>query len=392
MTRPFFFSSAFGPVDSRNDCIRSADRLFRRLLLLFEEEETIDVDNLTRWMYKGCKGPGEKESAAHLIMLLNPDIENRLNVLDFVSGIDKIYQRVRLLEYAVNNASHIDREYEKVINGLFYLILGCVVLAILRLDPITVLVSLSSLIVAFSFMIGPGSATYFEGVVMILGRQPYDVGDKIAIANVDDPPNLDGSTHWMVENINLVSTTARLMGTNEVASFSNGALARCRLINMNRSPNPIVYVYVRFGTDVPYSTIGIFRTAVEKFVEDRPQEWQAMLGFRTTRVEAQLNFVEYMAVLQHRLTWQSLVPVKESRAAVASFCVEIQKQLGCRYNAPSLPVEISLMDHKDNETSSGEEKDDSNLVSSEGGDDVNRSESVDRLMEFAQQFKKQDST
>ena len=94
------------------------------------------------------------------------------------------------------------------------------------------------------------------------------------------------------------------MGTNEVASFSNGALVRCRLINMNRSPNPIVYVYVRFGTDVPYSMIGIFRTAAEKFVEDRPQQWQAMLGFRTTRVEAQLNFVEYMAVLQHRLTRQ----------------------------------------------------------------------------------------
>ena len=49
------------------------------------------------------------------------------------------------------------------------------------------------------------------------------------------------------------------------------------------------------------------------------------------------------------------------------------------------------MDHNDNEKSNGEEKDDSILVSSEGGD-VNRSESVERLMEFAQQFKKQDSS
>ena len=109
------------------------------------------------------------------------DAQNRLNIIDFVRGIDAIYQRVRLLENAVHNASHFDREYEKILNYLFYFVLGCVVLAIMRLDPISLLIGVSGLIVAFSFMIGPGSAVYFEGVMMVLGRQPYDVGDRIAI-------------------------------------------------------------------------------------------------------------------------------------------------------------------------------------------------------------------
>ena len=183
MTRPYIFSSAFGPVDSRNECYTSADRLFRRLLKIFGEEETIDVNNLTRWMYKGCHGPEDKENAAHLVIMLNPDVQNRLNIVDFVKGVDVIYQRVRMLEHAIKNASHIDREYENVINFVFYFFLGCVVLAVLNLDPLTFLVSLSSLIVAFSFMIGPGTASMFEGVLMILGRQPYDIGDKIAIVS-----------------------------------------------------------------------------------------------------------------------------------------------------------------------------------------------------------------
>ena len=63
-------------------------------------------------------------------------------------------------------------------------------------------------------------------------------------ANVSEAPNFDGSPHWLVESVDLLSTTARLTGTNEVASFSNGALARLRLVNMNRSPDPVVYVYV----------------------------------------------------------------------------------------------------------------------------------------------------
>ncbi|KAL7557213.1 hypothetical protein ACA910_001281 [Epithemia clementina (nom. ined.)] len=342
MTKPFFYSSAFGPVESRKECITSADRLFRRLLKLFEDQETVDVSQLVRWMYKGCHLPGQKEKSAHLIILLNPDVNNCLNIVDFVRGIDAIYQRVRSLENAVHNASHIDREYERILNFVFYFILICVGLAILRLDPLTLLLTVSGLIVAISFMIGPGSAVFFEGIMMVLGRQPYDVGDRIAIANVSDMPDFDGSTQWIVENVDLLSTTARLVYTNEVANFSNGSLARSRLINMNRSPDPVVYVYVRFQTDVPYSTITIFRSALEIFVEDRPQEWAGLLGFRTSRVEAQLNFVEYIVILQHRLTWQSLIPIKESRAAVASFCVEIQKQLGCHYSAPPMPVEITM--------------------------------------------------
>ena len=159
---------------------------------------------------------------------------------------------------------------------------------------------------------------------------------------MDEPPDMNGSSHWMVEKVDLVTTTARLTGTSEVASFSNGSISDCRIINMNRSPDPLVYVYVRFATDIPYSTILIFKAAVEAFVQERPQEWQAMLGFRTSRIAAEENFVEYMIVLQHRQTWQSIIPILESKAAVSSFCVELQQQLGCHYSAPSMPVVASV--------------------------------------------------
>ena len=382
MTRPYVFTSAFGPVDSRHECIESSDRVFRRLLKLMnvnddsggheteggnqdpgareldgtdrtiENEETttsdpsISLHDLTRWMYGGCHHPEEIQQALTMIDLLNPDHQGRMNAIGFSKAIDAVYKEVRLLENAVDNASDIDKGYERVINIFFYLILGTVCLTILGLDVLTLVLSLSSLIVAFSFMIGPASAQYFEGILMVLARQPYDIGDRIAVSDVDEPPNMDGSVHWLVESIDLVTTTARLTATNEEASFSNGALARMRIINMNRSPDSIVYVPVRFSMSVPYATILIFRSTVQRFVEDRPQEWQSIRGFRTTRVEAQMNYVEYSIVLMHRLSWQSLIPVLESKAAVASFCVESQKQLGCHYTAPSMPVEIRMAGNK----------------------------------------------
>lgn len=209
-------------------------------------------------------------------------------------------------------------------------------------------------------------------------------------AGVCDTPDFDGSTQWVVENVDLLSTTARLIATNEVSNFSNGSLARMRLINMNRSPDPVVYVYIRFETSVPSSTITIFKSALEIFVKDRPQEWAALLGFRTSRVEAQLNFVEYVVILQHRLLWQSLIAIKDSRATVASFCVEIQKQLGCHYTAPPLPVEITMMDHHHNNSASSaaqehqeeEEQDDQQMTTSRGVD----SSSMENVMATARQF------
>uniref|UniRef100_A0A7S2Y3U0 Mechanosensitive ion channel protein n=1 Tax=Entomoneis paludosa TaxID=265537 RepID=A0A7S2Y3U0_9STRA len=376
-TKEYFFSTAFGPVDSRAQCVRSADLLFRRILKLFgDREESIDINKLTDWMYKGSQLPKDKQDAGDLIELLEPDKDGRVYVIDFVGAIDNVYKKLRVLENAVNNASHIDNSYEKVFNFMFYTVVGCIALAVLGLNPLAFIASIATIAVSFGFMIGSGTSQLFEGVMLILARQPYDIGDKIAISEVEEVANTDGSQQWMVESIDLVTTTARLLATNEVASFSNGALARARIINMNRSPYATVWVHVRFAMDVPYSTILIFRAAVEKYVEERPQEWLELVAFRTNRVEAELNFVEYSIMLRHNHPWQRFISVKESRGAVASFCVEAQKQLGCHYRAPPMGIDIRMNDPNASQGRSG--------AASNASE--NENESLQRLLELAENF------
>mmetsp|Transcript_39628 Transcript_39628/g.82351 ORF Transcript_39628/g.82351 Transcript_39628/m.82351 type:complete len:246 (+) Transcript_39628:1-738(+) len=236
-------------------------------------------------------------------------------------------------------------------------------------DPFVFILSVSSFIVAFAFMIGPGVSQQFEGILLVLVRQPYDIGDRVAIADPQDVASIDGSGHWLIQSIDLVTTTAKFTATGEVATFSNGSLARCRLINMNRSPEAVCHITVRFTADVPYSTIMVFREAVENFVQDRPQEWISMLGFRAGRVESQLNYVEYAIWLQHRCSWQEIVPILVSKAALSSYCVEVQKELGCRYQAPSMGVEITMAQGQGNPV-----------------DQLKSQESAASLQELAKQF------
>ena len=93
-------------------------------------------------------------------------------------------------------------------------------------------------------------------------------------------------------------------------------------------------IHVKFGVDVPLSKIELFKSAVRKFIEERPQEFGRTVGFRLTRVEVDLDFVEYVVVAQSRRSWAERTAVLESKRTVASFCLEVQKKLNVRYASP----------------------------------------------------------
>jgi hypothetical protein len=59
-------------------------------------------------------------------------------------------------------------------------------------------------------------------------------------------------------------------------------------------------------------------------------------------VEQNLGFVKCTIALRHRESWQHLCAILNSKAEVASFSLEVAKQLGCRYTAPPLPVNLNM--------------------------------------------------
>ena len=97
-----------------------------------------------------------------LIRLFRPDREGNLTMLDFVKSVDAVYKKLRLLRAAISSSSQIDRATEMMINCFFYFTAFCVILARLKIDPLAFFLSMSSVIIAFAFMIGSASSKYFE--------------------------------------------------------------------------------------------------------------------------------------------------------------------------------------------------------------------------------------
>ncbi len=176
----------------------------------------------------------------------------------------------------------------------------------------------------------------------MLARQPYDIGDRIAISDPESDTSPSGSTTWFVDGISLFTTTVRNAATNEVATYNNGSLASSRIINAARSPKAIVYIKLKFGIDVPYEKIKIFGTVVENFIKDRPREWIKLGNFRATAVEADLGYISYILVLNHVEKWQNLGIILVSHAKVASFCLEVSKQMDMRFIAPPMPIDLRM--------------------------------------------------
>ncbi len=190
------------------------------------------------------------------------------------------------------------------------------------------------------------SDVILQGLLLILVRQPFDIGDCIAISSPTVDTDINGSVTWFVENITLFTTTIRSVPSNEVATISNGALASTRIINAARSHRAQVFVFLKFSVDIPYEKVKIFRSVVEEFITDRSREWVQLCTFRSIKVEADQGYIEYEILAQHVESWQMIGRVLKSKADLSSFCLEVMKQMDMRYISPSMPVNISL-DGKD---------------------------------------------
>jgi hypothetical protein len=105
---------------------------------------------------------------------------------------------------------------------------------------------------------------------------------------------------WVVEKVDLYTTTVRLGTTREYATFANGSLASSRILNMKRSDKPNIHMHLKFTINVTREQLEEFKMKMTNFIKDRPREWIRINGFRCTRVETELQYLEYLLIVQHR--------------------------------------------------------------------------------------------
>lgn len=347
----FPFTYAFGNARTRETCIDSAQNVFDRL-----RRHTNNIGDgvsfhLIARVACDAKGDLNQKEAKRLIRLFRPSRDGTLSKIDFVKSCDNVYKELRLLQASIANSTQIDDASEVIYNVMFYALYLFFFLLGIRgaEESYNFFLNMFLAVTPISFAIKSACGKYVEGVMLILFRKPFEIGDRVAVAEVHSDASKTGASTWFVENVNLFTTSVRYAVTNEVACIANSSFVDNRIINAKRSPNALVRINLRFGVGVQTSKIDLFYKTVQEYAKDRPREFLQLNGLSASSIEAELGYIEYILVAQHVESWQQMGQVWKSKVDLTRFCHELSIKLLINFVNPCLPVELEI------------EKDDSNL-------------------------------
>jgi len=353
----FPFTTSFGKARTRELCLKSAQILFQRLQEHGHGTKPNSIPFDTIAMVAKTKSddnsPMNRSSLdeAHVKRLLRafrPDRDGNLTLLDFVKSVDNAYKKLRLLQASILNNSQIDNAAERMYNVAFYLAYCFIFQAgILGMTFISTFIMLLFGVVApLSFALSNACGKYVEGVLLVLVRKPYGIGDRIALSDVSKDTSKTGSVTWFVTHVDLFTTTVRFSCTNEVATLANSSLAPCRIINANRSPRAAIRITLRFGVDVPVDKVDAFYLDIEDYVKQRPREFFQLNGLFASTIAVEKGYVEYILSVQHLESWQNMGSVWKSKVDLTQHCHNLSRKLDMRFINPMLPVDIVKITHK----------------------------------------------
>lgn len=108
MEGPYPFSQAYGLCDCREHCIKSALRVYNRLLKFIpqDEEPTLLYDVVGALAYN-ANGHWNEKRAMGLMALFTPDKDHRLSRNAFVQACDNVYKKMVFLRASMNNSSKV---------------------------------------------------------------------------------------------------------------------------------------------------------------------------------------------------------------------------------------------------------------------------------------------
>jgi len=320
----------------RDDCIDKAEEVYNNLLKLCGNSNILDY-NVLAVLNQSEGGFLDELQERAMKDLFRPDRFNQLSLVAFVQGCDSLFQTITFFRASVGNASILDSYLEGVINCLYGIVVGIVVISLLGFNPWPLLMSLSTIMVTTAFAVGPTVSKTIEGIMLIVVMRPYDIGDRIILGGsgkeIVDP--VEASKSWFVEDISLFTTTLRYAPTNEVAMVSNGSICGSRIVNCARSKKAKINLTLKFHARFHDSDNAVrYFQQLQSFVADNRQCWKDIHLFACTYMDTASEQIHYSLRVQSRRNWQSATAIMEERAELIAFCNRLARKMCVHYVNP----------------------------------------------------------
>eukprot|EP00980_Cylindrotheca_fusiformis_P014041 scaffold3670_cov124-Cylindrotheca_fusiformis.AAC.17 len=209
------YSPAFGEACTRSEVIKRSEALYKQLLKKQEflhgnnendrmpaESSILRFHTIALTALKS-NGTFDRRFCKDLVKLFRPARNGNITNIEFCKSIDAQYKEMRKLRATIANEGRVNNSSETIINIVFYFVAAMAGLAVLGINPIALFGVLASFILGFSFMISGASSDYFRGLLFITVQRPYDIGDRVNVADPKSASSGNGSPGWIVKDVNL---------------------------------------------------------------------------------------------------------------------------------------------------------------------------------------------
>ncbi len=169
------------------------------------------------------------------------DVQGRgvVTLKDCIKGVESIFLERRNLANTLKDSRNINKTLETLIGILVHVLFIFFYLLIFQADVSNIWVSLSGVIIGFSFIFSKTVADIFDNVVFLFGTHPYAIGDLILV----------NDEQMVVQEITLNFTQCRTV-TNRTLWLPNQVLIKTPFTNLSTSGNffEVIVVYVDMDT------------------------------------------------------------------------------------------------------------------------------------------------
>ena len=155
MDERFPFGVDFGPASHRDECLQSSTIIFDELCKLSPVGGAERVEfSILALLAESENGERDEIKRATLRRLFRPHTDGCLTRFMFVQSCDNLFRRLTYFRASIQNSSSLDQVLESGINYIYYFVLAMFLLSVLRFDPWSLLLSITSILVSFSFAFG----------------------------------------------------------------------------------------------------------------------------------------------------------------------------------------------------------------------------------------------
>jgi small-conductance mechanosensitive channel len=234
---------------------------YRDFLRFFEEEDASKI------FYEFASGEGtEKETA-----LIEEEDITLIKITEevFKKAFSRIREHRTSLSADIQSSNHASSIMRSAVNFASWILVPIVFSTVLGTSASTIIVTLTSLLVSFSFAFGSSISKVVESAYFLFVVKPYKVGDRIAF--------WDGSAYsstYIVTEINLMTTQVRSLDM-KLLILPNHNLTSNGILNMNRMKATANQVF-QFIIDMHTSQdrIETLKTRISDYLHLHKSDWK----------------------------------------------------------------------------------------------------------------------